>query len=50
MIALRTPAEQPSRQAGHDHQARTVSQAVRVRWVWARRALPAGSDPDGHVF
>jgi hypothetical protein len=50
MTTLRIPAEQPLRQAGHDHQTRTVPQTVRVGWVRARRALPAGEDPDGHVL
>ncbi len=41
MTALRIPAEQPWRQAGHGHRTRTAAGAVRVGWVWGQRALLA---------
>jgi signal peptidase I len=39
MTTLRILGERPSREARHDRQARTVSQTVRVGWVWTQRVL-----------
>jgi signal peptidase I len=41
IAALRILGERPPRGARHDRQARTLSQTIRVGWVWAQRVLLA---------